>query len=115
MAYHAYIPRPPLSEFVDLFWWCEGYDPPCAIERVVPTGTMQLIVSLREDDLRVHDRQDHRRFRSLSGSLISGTHSRFIVIDTASAASTVGVHFEAGGAHPLLGGAQTSCGTRTSR
>ena len=27
MVYRTYIPRPPLSEFVDLFWWYEGYDP----------------------------------------------------------------------------------------
>jgi AraC-like DNA-binding protein len=103
MIYRTYIPRPPLSGFVDLFWSYEGYDPPHARERVVPTGTMQLIFNLREDELRVYDRQDHRRFRSLGGSLISGAHSRFVVIDTASQASTVGVHFKAGGAHPFLG------------
>lgn len=103
MAYRTYIPRPPLSDFVDLFWSHEGYNPPPAQERVVPTGTMQLIVNLREGGLRVYDRQDHRRFQSLGGSMISGAHSRFVVIDTASQASTVGVHFKAGGAHPFLG------------
>jgi hypothetical protein len=89
MAYWTYIPPPPLSDFVDMFWSYEGYDPPHSTERVVPTGTMQLIVNLREDELRVYDRQDHRRFQSLGGSLISGTHSRFVVIDTASQASTL--------------------------
>ena len=103
MAYRIYIPRPPLSEFVSLFWSQEGYDPSHAVERVIPTGTMQLIFSLREDELRVYDRQDHHRFRSLGGSLISGAHSRFVVIDTTSAASTVGVHFKVGGAPPFLG------------
>jgi len=64
---------------------------------------MQLIVNLREEELRVYDRQDHRCSQSLGVSLISGTHSRFVVIDTASQASTVGVHFKAGGAQPFLG------------
>jgi len=64
---------------------------------------MQLIVNLREEELRVYDRQDHRCSQSLGVSLISGTHSRFAVIDTASQASTVGVHFKAGGAQPFLG------------
>jgi AraC-like DNA-binding protein len=86
-----------------MFWSYEGYDPPHSRERVVPTGTMQLIVNLREEELRLYDRQDHRRFQSLGVSLISGTHSRFVVIDTASQASTVGVHFKAGGAQPFLG------------
>lgn len=102
MTYRAYIPRPPLSRFVDLLWSYEGYDPPHAMERVVPTGTMQLIVGLHEGGLRVYDRQDHRRFQSLGGSLISGAHSRFVVVDTASQPSTVGVHFKPGGAHPFL-------------
>jgi len=103
MAYRTYIPRPPLSDFVDLFWSYEGYDPSHGRERVVPTGTMQLIVSLSDDELRVYDRRDQDRFRSFGGSLISGAHSEFVVIDTAGQASTVGVHFKAGGAHPFLG------------
>ena len=103
MVYRTYIPRRPLSDFVDLFWSYEGYDPPNAKERVVPTGTMQLIVNLREDELRVYDRQDHHRFQRFGGSLISGAHSEFVVIDTASQTSTVGVHFRPGGAYPFLG------------
>ena len=103
MIYRTYIPRPPLSDFVDLFWSCEGHDPPHAMERVVPTGAMQLIFNLREDGLRVYDRRDPNRFQSLGGSLISGAHSRFVVIDTVSQASTVGVCFKAGGARPFLG------------
>lgn len=103
MAHRTYIPLPSLSEFVDLFWWHEGYAPPHAIERVVPTGAMQLIVNLRESGIRVYDRRDQNRFRSLGGAVISGAHSRFVVIDTASQASTVGVLFKAGGARPFLG------------
>jgi len=103
MAYRTYIPRPPLSDFVDMFWSYEGYDPPHARERVVPTGTMQLIVNLREVELRVYDRHDHHRFQSLGSSLVSGAHSQFVVIDTASQAYTVGVLFKAGGAHLFLG------------
>lgn len=102
MAYRIYIPRPPLSDFVDMLWSYEGHDPPHARERVVPTGTMQLIVSLSEDELRVYDRQEPHRFRSLGGALLAGARSRFVVIDTMSQASTVGVHFKAGGAFPFL-------------
>ncbi len=103
MIQRTYIPRPPLSNFVDFFWFYEGHDPPHAKERVIPTGTMDLIVNLRDDTLTVYDRQEHHRFRSFGGSLISGVHSEFIVIDTASQASTMGVHFKPGGAYPFLG------------
>ncbi len=103
MIYHTYIPRAPLSDFVELFWSYEGYNPQHAKERVVPTGTMQLIVNLREDDIRLYDRRDHRRFQSFGDCLISGAHSEYVTIDTASQAPTVGVHFKAGGAYPFLG------------
>lgn len=103
MIHRTYIPRPPLSDFVDLFWSYEDYDPPHIKERVVPTGTMQFIFNLQEDALRVYDRQNHHRFQSFGGSLVSGAHSQFVVIDTASQASTVGVHFRPGGAYPFLG------------
>lgn len=103
MVYCTYIPQPPLSEFVDLFWSYEGYNPPHVRERVIPTGTMQLIFNLREDEIRVYDRWDHHRFQSFGGSLISGVHSQFVVIDTASQTSTVGVHFRPGGAYPFVG------------
>ena len=103
MIYRTYIPRAPLSDFVDLFWLYEGYDPPHVRERVVPTGTMQLIINLHEDEFRVYDQRDHRSFQSFGGCLISGVHSEHVVIDTASQASTIGVHFKAGGAYPFLG------------
>lgn len=103
MIYRTYIPQTPLSEFVELLWFQEDYFLPHTIERAVPTGTMQLIFSMHESGLRVYDRQDHRRSRNLGGALLSGTHSRYVVIDTASVASTVGVHFKAGGVYPFLG------------
>lgn len=102
MVYHTYIPRPPLSEFVELFWSYEGYNSPHARERVIPTGTMQLIFNLREDEFRVYDRQGDL-FQRFGGALISGAHSEFVVIDTASQASTIGAHFRPGGAYPFLG------------
>lgn len=102
MLYRTYIPQPPLSDFVNLFWLYEGYDPPHAMERILPTGMMELVVDLRGDELRVYDGQDHEQFQSFSTAVICGAHSEVFVIDTASEASTVGVHFKPGGAGPFL-------------
>lgn len=103
MSYCTYTPQSPLSNYVEFFWSCEGCNPPHDRERVVPTGTMQLIVNLHKDEFRVYDRQDHRKFQSFSGCLMSGAHSEFVVVDTDSQVSTVGVHFKPGGAYPFLG------------
>lgn len=102
MIYRTYIPRPPLSDFVKLFWFYEGYDPPHEMERILPTGTTELIINLRDDTLKVYDPCDTERFRSFGRSVICGAHSDFFVIDTACQAATMGVHFGPGGAFPFL-------------
>lgn len=103
MVFLAYIPRPPLSKFVELLWYYEGGDPPHEKERRLPDGSMELIINLREDLLRVYDGKDHDQFWSFRGSLVCGAHSRFFVIDAAGQACIMGVAFKPGGVFPFLG------------
>ncbi len=101
-SFRARAPGPALAEFVELFWSWDGYAPPRGMERRLPTGTLELVVNLRADRLRVYDPDDTGRARTLSGSVVSGPHSGHFVIDTACQASMVGVHFRPGGARPFL-------------
>jgi AraC-like DNA-binding protein len=103
MILRTYIPRPPLSEFVDLFWHCEGTPPAHAQERLLPDGSMELVFNLRDDLLRVYEPQKTKSFRSFRGAVVCGPRSEFFVIDTAQQRSLVGVHFKPGGAFPFLG------------
>jgi AraC-like DNA-binding protein len=98
----ARVPRPPLSDFVALLWSYEGVTPPHAKERLLPTGTMELVINLRDDTLRVYDPQHHDRYQTYRGGLLSGVHSTFSVIDTADQGSIIGVHFKPGGAFPFF-------------
>jgi AraC-like DNA-binding protein len=102
MIFQTCIPRPPLSQFVAFFWLYEGDDPSHDKERRLPTGTAELVLNLRDDTLRVYDRKNTEQFESFSGSLISGAHSEFFVIDTANLASIMGVCFKSGGAFPFF-------------
>ncbi|MDN4526375.1 helix-turn-helix transcriptional regulator [Fictibacillus sp. NE201] len=63
---------------------------------------MELIINLGEDLIKVYNQKNHKRFKSLRGSLISGPHSNFTVIDTACQVSSMGVHFKPGGAFPFF-------------
>lgn len=103
MIYRTYIPRPPLSEFVELLWYYEADEPPHGKERVLPTGAMEMVVNLRGDALRVYDGEKPDRLRSLGSSLVCGAHSGFFLIDTAVQARIMGVAFKPGGALPFLG------------
>jgi len=102
MLSHHYIPGPPLSDFVDLFWLYDGYRQPHKKERLLPDGSMELVVNLNEDRARVYDRHDTDKFQTLRGSLVVGAHSEFFVIDTAQQYTVAGVHFKPGGAFPFF-------------
>ena len=102
MLVRHYIPRPPLSNFVDLFWLYEGYSQPHDKERLLPNGSMELVVNLKDDQARVYDRRDTARFQATRGALLVGVQSEFFVIDTAQQTSVIGAHFKPGGAFPFF-------------
>jgi hypothetical protein len=99
MLYSTYRPSPPLSEFVELFWLYDGYTQPHAKGRIMPDGSMQVVVNLLEDELKIYDPRNPERCERFPGALFAGPRSGFAVIDTAAQASLVGIHFKPGG-HP---------------
>lgn len=105
MRVGAHIHRPvgPLAGLVDCIWLWQGYASPQPKERVLPSGTLDLVINLRDDRLRVYDRDDPARCDVYSGTMISGATSGYLVIHTPPIADVVGVHFKPGGAAPFLG------------
>jgi AraC-like DNA-binding protein len=95
-------PLSPLSHFVDVFWLYEGYNVPHEKERLLPDGTVELVVNLREYRIRIYDSLNPNRYRTIPGCVVSGPRSEFFVIDTAGESQTVGVHFKPGGAFPFF-------------
>jgi AraC-like DNA-binding protein len=93
MISHLHCPGPPLSQFVELFWYYKGLSLPHKKERLLPQGTVELVIDLRRD------REGSRFFPE---AVVSGPHSRFFIIDTACQAEVIGVHFRAGGAFPFF-------------
>jgi AraC-like DNA-binding protein len=103
MLHRSYIPALPLGDFVDNFWFFDDYVPPFLKECILPSGTIEMVINLRDDELRIYDPLQPERFRRFSGALVSGAYSRFFVIDTLQEASIMGAHFRPGGAFPFLG------------
>jgi AraC-like DNA-binding protein len=101
-THRAYTPSPPLANFVDLLWLYENYKPAHTKERRLPDGSMELVINLHEDAIRLYDPRRHDQFSSIRGSVISGPHTEYVVLDTASQSSMMGVHFKPGGAFPFL-------------
>lgn len=103
MNFRIHIPAPPLADFVEFFWYYEGDARPHALERVLPSATVEMIINLRDDRLYSYDRHDYRQTETHSGILISGPRSEYEIIDTACQALVMGIGFKAGGAFPFFG------------
>jgi len=94
-------PDPPLGEFVERLWHFSDA-PNHSRERIVPSGTIELVINLQDDEIRVYDSESPGQCRRFSGSVASGAYGKSFVIDTREHASILGVHFRPGGAAPLF-------------
>lgn len=97
-----YRPPAPLSAYVDQFWYYAGFMRGHAKERLLPTGTIELVINLHEDEVRTYDPDDLERCVRYPGSVVVGAHSRYFVLDTAEQNDVIGIHFKPGGAFPFL-------------
>lgn len=67
----------------------------------MPTGTMELVFNLNEDELGFYDAERPETFKTFSGAIFSGAHARPLLADTRE--HMIGVHFKPGGAFRFLG------------
>jgi AraC-like DNA-binding protein len=97
-------PPPALAPFVAQLWHFEAPTGGFAHdrERVLPTGMMQLLVNLHEDELRSYHGDDLQQLRRTRGATIGGVYAGHFAIDTAEQRSILGVSFKPGGARPFF-------------
>lgn len=103
MLFRSFTPRAPLNEFIEDFWLYEDYEGGSSHERILPTGTFEMVFNLLEDEVRIYgaaDRDDYRRF---AGAVISGPYAGSFVSDAVEETAILGVHFKPGGAFAILG------------
>jgi len=91
--------EPALVPFVEVFWYFAG-QPAHGRERVLPSGSMQLLVNLHEDELRTYAADGAAR--RVGGAVLQGVFRGPEVIDTAQQRTIAGVGFRAGGAFPFF-------------
>ena len=102
-------PLPPLDRWIECIWLCRSEPRPRALERVLPSGSSQLILNLAEDETRVYRDMSEGILPAASGllcerspgSVLTGMSTRFHVIDTDEQAYAAGVVFRAGGTVPF--------------
>lgn len=103
MRFSSSKPSRPLSDLVENFWLYEGYEGEHSNERILPTGTLELVVNLREDELRIYDTEQPGICTRFSGAVVSGAYGKGFVSDSEEEGFIIGIHFKPGGAFPFLG------------
>jgi AraC-like DNA-binding protein len=83
-----YVPQSPLSNFVERFWYWKGHSVSHSRERILPTGTVELVIDLRG--------------ARTSRSVVSGPRSKSSIIERSAQDELLGIHFLPGGAFPFL-------------
>jgi AraC-like DNA-binding protein len=97
-----YIPRSPLSDFVSVMWYWDGYVQPHAQERLLPDGAMTIALNLGEQRVSQYQGDDPGTYASAVAQVICGARSTYMVADTANMVTTFGIQFKPGGAFPFL-------------
>jgi AraC-like DNA-binding protein len=95
-------PAAPLDRFVECLWLWEGMARPHAMERILPDGSMQIVVNLAEDRIPVYHRETGLAAGSTRGVMLCGPRTGYAVIDTACQRTVFGFHFKPGGLLPFL-------------
>jgi AraC-like DNA-binding protein len=74
-----------------------------ALERIMPTAGVDLMVNLFEDEFRTYHGADLTEVHRVPGAILGGPHSSSTVIDTLEMRRTVSVMFETGSALGFFG------------
>lgn len=96
-------PKPPLSKFVDSLWLYESDVIEHNTEHILPTGTLELVINLRQNELLFHDSKHPEICSRFSGAVVSGAHGHRFTPHATEKIAIIGVHFKPGGAFPFLG------------
>lgn len=95
MIYLEHIPAPPLNRFVRMLWYAQARECAHRRERILPTGSAQLIISLARDFIL--DCPEGGADLVLPPSLIVGARSIYEIVDTSDMADLIGIVFQPGG------------------
>lgn len=114
MYFKTYIPPAPLNQYVSIFTYYTEYAPDYAASRILPDGSVELILMLDEiprtfyKDAQykdAHDRdgqnKDARRVISCKKTVLCGLQKGYVYAD-ATGHSVFSIKFNAGGSYPFL-------------
>lgn len=101
MIYRIYKPGLPLSQFIEFFFYYEGFHAEHSMEKLLPDGSIDLLIDLTETPKKLYHNEEATSYTVFKKSWISGMKTSYILID-ASVSNMIGVHFKPGGCYPFV-------------
>ena len=101
MIYRVHTPAQPLSQFIDFFFYYEGFHAKHAMEKFLPDGSIDLLIDLSETPKKLFADEEGSAYTTFKKSWISGMKTDYILID-ASVSNMIGAHFKPGGCYPFV-------------
>lgn len=103
MIFEIRTPPPPLSTYVEMFTFYEGYTAGYEKERLLPEGVIEIIIDLKDTPKAIYDNEHLHEIQSCRGAWVSGMRKRFITIYAGGIHSSMFViRFQKGMAYPFL-------------
>ena len=102
MIYLERKPQPALAPFIASLWYCCDPHASHGRQMILPSGHMQIVLSLGPPHLTDCSAGLHAPAQPQSFAVLVGMYSRYQVIDTADLAHLIGIVFRPGGTTPFF-------------
>ncbi len=102
MIFEIYNPEPPFDQFIDNMVYFKGYDPGHAFEKIVPDGSINIVMELDNIERYVLDNDTFEKKRKFTGTWLSGVIRDYITISVIPDSEMFVVRFKPGGTFPFL-------------
>lgn len=106
-------PVMPLTSLVSMLWIYHGDGLPNRIERILPTGTVELVINLHGGMLYKPNGEHSQKSQSFQGAVVYGPHTKSFDFQTSQHSVLLGIHFKPGGAASFfpfpMGALQNQC------
>ena len=101
MLFILHKPITPLDIYTDSIVYYEGYSPDHSKDRLLPNGTIDLIIDLEDHPKHVYDNNNFNKMTSFKKCWLSGMRKEYITIESIHQSMIV-ISFKPGGAFPFF-------------
>lgn len=102
LLYLERSPHAALAPFVKSLWYCRYPNAPHGRQIILPSGHMQIVISLAADHLTDCSEGLHAPARPQFFAVLVGIHSSYQVIDSVDLTHLIGIVFHPGGTTPFF-------------